>query len=299
MSTESPRSLKQLYASHPRKWREFCYVYPVISRRSKGLSIGVNLNPDKVCNWDCVYCQVDRTPGSISAVTTVDIDQLRGELDWMLGWAASGAIWDDPQFAGVPGELRRINDIAFSGDGEPTTYPRFDEACQLAADLIAAHALPAVKVIVLTNMTMLHRPAVQRGLAILDQHPSEIWAKLDAGTQAYYEQVDRSAVKLDRILANILEAGRARPIVIQSLFMQLHGEPIPPEEFDAYLDRLSELVDQGCRIKLVQLYTIARQTTESYASPLTNEQLESLAARFRERLPQVPVETYAGVEDAA
>ena len=292
--------LAQLYASHPRKWREFCYVYPVLSRRSRGLSIGVNLNPDRVCNWDCVYCQVDRSPSAPPpAATQVDLDVLRDELDWMLGWAASGAIWNEPQFAGVPAELRRINDIAFSGDGEPTTYPRFDEACQLAADLKVKHSLPGVKLIVLSNMTMLHRPAVQRGLAILDASNGEIWAKLDAGTQAYYEQVDRSAVKLDRILANILEAGRnyaQRGLVIQSLFMRLHGEPTPPPEFEAYLDRLAELSGHGCRIKLVQLYTIARQTAESYATPLSPPELDAMAARFRGRLPQVPVEVFYGVE---
>ncbi len=50
-----------LFTQHSRSWQSNRYVYPVISRRSKGLSIGVNLNPDKVCNFDCVYCCVDRT----------------------------------------------------------------------------------------------------------------------------------------------------------------------------------------------------------------------------------------------
>ncbi|MBI1368975.1 MAG: radical SAM protein [Planctomycetes bacterium] len=286
--------MKQHYAAHPRKWREFSYVYPVISRRSGGLSIGVNLNIDKVCNWDCVYCQVDRSvpPPRMD----VDLDALMSELDWLVGYAASGAIWDDVQFADVPADLRRINDIAFSGDGEPTTYPRFDEACEQAAAIKARHHLDAVKLIVLSNMTMAHRPAVQRGFAVLDQNNGEIWAKLEAGTQAYYELVDRSAVKLDRIVSNILDAGRLRPIVIQSMFMKLRGEPIPDAEFNTYLDRLAHLVAHGCQIKLVQLYTIARQTAESYATPLSDAQLDALAARLHARLPQLPAQTFYGVE---
>lgn len=294
---------RRLFTSHPRRWREFRYVYPVLSRRSKGLSIGVNLNPDKVCNWDCVYCQVDRsTP---STVAEVDLDRLRDELDWILGWAASGEVWADEQFRDVPAELRRINDIAFSGDGEPTTYPRFDEAVQIAAELKAMHAPPSppgppegpgtdVKIVVLTNMTMAHREAVRRGFALLDRCDGEIWAKLEAGTQEYYEKVDRSAVKLSRVLENIREAGRLRPIVIQSMFMRLHGAPPPEEEFEAYLDRLAELREARCKIKLVQLYTIARQTAEAYATPLSAEELEALAARFRKTLADMPCEVYAG-----
>jgi wyosine [tRNA(Phe)-imidazoG37] synthetase (radical SAM superfamily) len=286
----APTPLRQLYSHHPRRWQQFLYVYPVFSRRSHGLSIGINLNPDKVCNWDCVYCQVDRATAPI--VSHVDLPTLAAELDTLLRHAATGDIWLDEPFTTVPPPLRRINDIAFSGDGEPTTYPHFDQAIQLAADLKSQHHLPDVKIIVLTNMTMLHRPQVQRGLALLDQHNSEIWAKLDAGSQSYYDQIDRSAVKLDRILDNILAAGQSRPIVIQSLFMQLHQQPIPTAEFDAYLDRLADLSSAGCRIKLVQLYTIARSTAESYATPLTPDQLNHLAHRLRLRLPHLPCETF-------
>lgn len=294
MPGEPATSYQRLYTSHPRRWREFRYVYPVLGRRSHGLSIGINLNPDKVCNWDCVYCQVDRSTPVVRR--DVDLQEVRRELDWMLGWAASGAVWEDESFADVPGELRRINDIAFSGDGEPTTYAHFDKAVELAAELKAAHKLSDVKVIVLTNMTMAHREVVKRGFALLDRHQGEIWAKLEAGTQAYYERVDRSSVKLEKVLVNIRDTARLRPIVIQSLFMRLHGRATPPEEFGAYLDRLEGLLAEGARVKLVQLYTVARQTAESYATPLSREELDALAARFRQRLPQVAVELYYGVE---
>ena len=51
---------RRAFAMHDRVWQANRYVYPVVSRRSKGISIGVNLNPDKVCNFDCIYCCVDR-----------------------------------------------------------------------------------------------------------------------------------------------------------------------------------------------------------------------------------------------
>ncbi len=107
------------HRSHPRDWRSNLYVYPVISRRSGGLSIGINLNPDTACNFDCVYCQVDRS--TTPRVREVDPERVRDELERMIAEAQSGRLFEDPAFAGVPDNYRWIKDIAFSGDGEPTT----------------------------------------------------------------------------------------------------------------------------------------------------------------------------------
>lgn len=297
-NSSSNDSVKRLHTYHPRQWEDFDYVYPVLSRRSKGLSIGVNLNPDKVCNWDCAYCQVDRTVPAKRK--DVDLEQLGEELDKMLGFVSTGAIWTAAPFEDVPEHLKRVNDIAFSGDGEPTTYGRFDEVCELAVRLKAKYGLDDTKVITLTNMTMLHREQVQRGFELLAENNSEIWAKLDAGTEAYYKLVDRSKVKFERVLENILKLSRSEEgeashrVVIQSLFMKVHGEPVPAAEFEAYLDRLEEISAEGGAIAMVQLYTIARDTAEDYVAPLSDEQLDGLAARFRERLPEIACETFYG-----
>src|SRR5688572_26115790 len=73
----------QLHTLHQRRFDDNRFVYPVLSRRSRGLSIGVNLNPDKVCNFDCIYCQVDRTRQSETRF--VETEGLLAELDDMLG----------------------------------------------------------------------------------------------------------------------------------------------------------------------------------------------------------------------
>lgn len=117
--------LLPLHERHERSFENNRLVYPVLSRRSGGLSIGVNLNPDKVCNFDCIYCQVDRTRQS--ETTFVEMPALLAELDAMLDLAASGKLFETEKFRDVPPALRRLNDIAFSGDGEPTTYRNFDE----------------------------------------------------------------------------------------------------------------------------------------------------------------------------
>jgi wyosine [tRNA(Phe)-imidazoG37] synthetase (radical SAM superfamily) len=267
-------------------------VYPVISRRSKGLSIGVNLNPDKICNYDCIYCCVDRTVAP--TYREVDMAVLRQELEHMIGLATSGAIWTIPPFDQTAPELRRINDVAFSGDGEPTSFPRFEEACRLAAELLEQAGLSETKIVVITNATLFHRPAIQQAMRYLDQHNGEIWAKLEAGTEEYYRLVERTSIPLQRVLDNLLLAGKQRPIVIQSLFMKVQGQPPPEAEIEQYIARLRELVANGCQIKLVQVYTVARRAAETYVTPLEPPMLDSIAQRVAS-IP-LPVETYYGPE---
>jgi len=284
-------SILPLFTQHSRSWQQNRYVYPVISRRSKGLSIGVNLNPDKVCNFDCVYCCVDRT--SPPTVTEVDLDVLRNELDQMFGLAFSGELFSSPPLDQTPADLRRINDVAFSGDGEPTSYPKFLDACRIAVELLERHRRPDVKIVVITNATLFHQPRVAEALAYLDGHNGEIWAKLEAGTEAYYRRIERTSISLQRVLFNILAAGRVRPIVIQSLFMRLDDQGPPPEEIEAYVQRLNELAAGGCRIKLVQVYTVARQTAVAGCTPLAEADLDEISARVREAT-ELAVETYYG-----
>lgn len=285
--------LQRAYQDHARQWQHNRYCYPVVSRRSGGLSIGVNLNPDKACNFDCIYCQVDRN--TAPAIRKVDLDIVRDELDSLIQLARDGQLWQQAPFDAVPEQMRVIQDIAFSGDGEPTTYPRFDKAVQLAADLRQQHALTDTKIVLITDACYLTRPTVERGLAIMDHHNGEIWAKLDAGTEAYYQEINRPNYPLQHVLDNILAAARLRPVVIQSLWMRVHGQPPPNEEVMAFCQQLSDIINQDGQIKLVQLYTIARQTTEAYATMLSNGELDDIAAIVRSNL-NVPIEVYYGVE---
>jgi wyosine [tRNA(Phe)-imidazoG37] synthetase (radical SAM superfamily) len=282
-----------LHARHERRFADFRFVYVVLSRRSGGLSIGVNLNPDKVCNFDCIYCQVDRT--TQSEVQFVATEQLLAELEQALEAVLSGEIYASDKFQGVPEHLRRLNDIAFSGDGEPTTYRNFDEIVAACAEVKRCHEArrpqpQPIKMVLITNASMFHRPAVQRGLAILDAHGGEIWAKLEAGTKEYFQLVDRTPIPFERILENITAAAKVRPLVIQSLFMGVHGQPPPQGELEAYCDRLNEITAAGGRISLVQVYTVARRPAESYVQPLDDAEVDAIVALVKVRcgLPALP-----------
>lgn len=281
-----PRSLRVAFESHPSRWRENRYVYPVISRRSRGLSIGVNLNPDMVCNFDCIYCQVDRSrPPRIS---DVDLDTLETELRGLL--ADPAVIFRDDAFQGVPAALRALRNIAFSGDGEPTRAECFPQAVERVVRLRRELAPPQTRIVVITNACFLAEPSVAAALAKLDGENGEIWAKLDAGTDEYYRRVNRSGYSLEHVLDGILHAGRQRPIVIQSLFMAIHGAAPPAEEIEAYVGRLAELVRGGCRIKAVQVYTVARRTAEPFVSELHPDELLAIAQRVERA--GLPVECF-------
>ena len=278
-------AVASLFQTHPRNFETNQYVYPVLSRRAGGISIGVNLNIDKVCNFHCVYCQVDRKEAVEKEF--VELPRLRDELDRMIERVTSGRIYSEEPFCHTPEALRRLNDIALSGDGEPTTCTNFGDVVDLCAEVRRHHRLDQLKLVLITNASMFHRRAVQAALKVLDANNGEIWAKLDAGTEPYYRQVARSAVGFQRILDNLLSAARVRPIVIQSLFLRLHGEPPPPAEQEAYCRRLGEIRAAGGRIKLVQIHTIARPAAEPWASALSNDEVDALAelVRLRTGLP--------------
>ena len=269
-------SSHQLHTLHERRFDSNRFVYPVLSRRSRGISIGVNLNPDKVCNFDCIYCQVDRTRQSETRF--VETDALLAELDDMLDLVASGDVYDTEKFRTTPPELRRLNDMAFSGDGEPTTYRNFDELMAACAAIKQKHGLDDVKMVLITNASMFHRPHVQRGLKILDENNGEIWAKLEAGTADYFKLVDRTPIPFQQILDNITAAARVRPLVIQSLFMRVAGEPPSAAELDAFCDRLNEITAAGGHLKLLQVYTVARRPAEEIVSPLSDVEVDAIVS---------------------
>ncbi len=276
---------------HSRDWRENWYVYPVISRRSRGLSIGVNLNPDMACNFDCIYCQVDRS--AKPRTRSVEIGRLSDELEALIDEAKSGRLFRDPAFAEVPSELRRINDIAFSGDGEPTTCKVFEESVRLAADARRKASLLDTKIVLITDACYLTKPEVEAGLLVLDENNGEVWAKLDAGTEAYYQVVNRPNYPLQHVIDGIIAASRVRPIVIQSLFLRWNGEGPNEAELAAYVSRLNEIQNAGGQIKGVQVYTIARTPAEESASALANDEVDHIVELVRTQAG-VAAESYYG-----
>lgn len=259
----------------PREFLHNHFVYVVVSPRARGLSVGVNMNPDRQCNFNCVYCEVRRD--GVAARDNLDVDAMETELKDTLAFVRGGRLRELHSYRGLPDELLQLKHVALSGDGEPTLSPQFAEALQAVVHVRALSEPPFFKLVLITNGTGLDLPHVQQGLESFTKS-DEVWIKLDGGTQAYVNQVNCADVPLERILANIVLTARKRPVIIQSLFAAIRGEEPPMEEIDQYAQRLLALKSAGAHISLVQIYSATR--------PVMNPDCGHLKLRVLSRIAQ-------------
>jgi wyosine [tRNA(Phe)-imidazoG37] synthetase (radical SAM superfamily) len=285
--------LKREQTHHPREFGENVYAYPVISRRSGGVSIGVNLNLDKACNFDCPYCQVDRTVEKPRQA--IVLPALRAELERMLEACDESGVCRLEKFAALPDEAKRLRDVAISGDGEPTMVPEFAAVCALLSDLQAGRPELDFKLVLITNSTLLDRKGVLAGIDSLLSKRGEVWAKLDAGTESWYQRINISKVGLDKIESNLIGLGKRHPFKIQSLFCALDGEQPSKAEIDAYLERLRRIRASGAEILEVQLHTLARKPSQEFCTPVAAAFLRELETRIGTETG-IPARVY-GIED--
>jgi wyosine [tRNA(Phe)-imidazoG37] synthetase (radical SAM superfamily) len=263
----------------PRDFLDNRFVYAVVSPRARGLSIGVNMNPDKLCNFDCSYCEVNRRQPSAEKSLPPEI--MAAELKQTLEFVLAGRLRERPGYHGVPEELLQLRHVTLSGDGEPTLAPNFVEAVQAVVHVRALGGFPFFKLVLITNATGLDQPQIQEGLKYFNR-ADEIWAKLDGGTQTYLNRVCRPNVPIGKILSNILLVARQRPVVIQSLFPSINHEEPLPEEIEQYTLRLKELKEHGAQISLVQIYSATRPIPNSSCGHLPLKTLSRIAQAVRQ-----------------
>lgn len=281
------------YTDHRRELDDNRYVYAVVSRRSRGLSIGLNLNPDKVCNFACPYCQVDRTtPGG---PRRVDPARLRAELDHLLALVADGTLWSVPPFDTAAPALRRVNDLCWAGDGEPTTSKAFGQTIDIVADARARYGLDDLKLQLLTNATLFQRPDVAAALDRFTALGGVTWGKLDAGTEPYFQLVDGTQLAFWRVIDNLKTAAGRWRLGLQCMFMTWQGQGPSDAELDAWAARVAEIQAAGT-IEEVQIYSVARVPADPRVDVLPVARLEQIAARSRAL--GVPTTVFPGVAQA-
>lgn len=263
----------------PRDFLESRHVYALVSPRARGLSVGVNLNPDARCDFDCAYCEVDRAAPRRAA--SLDLFLLAAELNEAIDLVRSGAIRGRPAFRAMPASLLELRHVAVSGDGEPTLCEAFAEALGVIVHLRARRREGFFKIVLISNASGFDRPAVREGLSLLTPR-DEVWAKLDAGTQAHMDRINRTSVPLALVLDNILDLARRRPVVVQTLFPAFNGQGPDEDEIRAYAERLLDLRRQGADIPLVQLYSATRATNHPAIGHLPLRTLSDIARTVRE-----------------
>lgn len=265
---------------HDRGAAGMTYVYPVVSRRARGISVGINLNPNQACNWRCVYCQVPNL--TRGAGPEVDLTQLESELEALLDLVMDDA-WRE---AHVPEESRRLNDLAFSGDGEPTTSPQFAEAIERVLAIRKRRGIEA-EVVLITNGSGAERPAVRDGLERLGAAGGQVWFKLDRGDAEGRRRWNDTAASDERVERDLVATSAACPTRLQTLMARIDDEDPSDAELDAWIQFVARAREAGARIQDVLLYGLARPSQQPEAprlSPVSAAFLQAFADRITAEL---------------
>ena len=201
----------------------------------------------------------------------------------MLNSFVDRSFYSHPKFKDIPKKFLVLKDIAFSGDGEPSLFPNLFDLTQGVISLKKNMGFPKVKLVLITNTTGFSRPNTIKALELLYSDHGNVWAKLDAGTDAYFQQVCRSAFPFNKILDNILHLSLTRPIMIQTCFMKINNVAPSREEVEAYCQRLIDIKNKNGKLKLIQIYTVARKPTEDYVAPLENKEIDEIVELVRNK----------------
>lgn len=251
-------------SDHSRDKAGLTYVYPVVSRRAGGVSVGINLNPNNACNWRCIYCQVpDLQRG---AAPPIDLEKLEKELRGFLHELVHGDFMEKQ----VPPEARTIRDIALSGNGEPTSAKEFEQVIELIGRVKEDFDLPKdLKLVLITNGSLINRPHVLNGLKQMAHLNGEVWFKLDSATREGRLRINNTRMSLKQVRENIHLAASLCPTWLQTCVFNLNARPLSEKETEAYVRFVKSLLQEGVPLKGVLAYNIARPSNQPESAMLS------------------------------
>ena len=260
--------------NHDRDAAGMTYVYPVVSRRAGGVSVGINLNPNNACNWHCVYCQVPNLTRGIAP--EIDLDVLRSELTTMLDDVMHGNFMQQC----VPEGCQQLCDIAISGNGEPTSCREFDKVVDVILQVMGSFALLGVIPIrLISNGSYIHKTHVQRGLHVMAANKGEVWIKVDAVTDEAILRINGVEASAELLFKQVKCVAAVCSSWIQTCMLAWHEKEPSEGEINAYLAFLERLKEEKVPVKGVLLYGLARPSLQPEAvhvSALSAEWMEAL-----------------------
>ena len=268
-------SLKLSTSNHDRKIFKGKYIYPVVSRRAGGLSLGINLNTNNACNWQCIYCEVPNlTRGKPEAI---NLNQLQEELIY---WLEQILRYEFLENHTDPGTA--FNDIAFSGNGEPTAASEFGEAIKIVTEQIYHFQLEnSITVSLITNGSYLDKPVTHKAWSQLENLQREIWFKIDAIDPVDCMQINQINLSRKSVESNLNAALQISPTIIQTCLIKINGQLPTETAINNYVDFLRPFVN---KLTGIHLYSLARPTEQK--SPLlierlTNNELTTIADKIK------------------
>ncbi|CAM8286152.1 COG0731 Fe-S oxidoreductases [Candidatus Methylopumilus planktonicus] len=261
---------------HSRELSGLKYIYSVISRRAGGLSIGVNLNVNNACNWQCIYCEIPNlTRGS---PPPIELDVLEDELRFFLHEIIHG----DYMEKNVAIDDRHLKDIAFSGNGEPTSAEEFPQIILIVKKVLEEfNLLHKIKLRLITNGSLMHQSPVIKSVEMLKEINGEVWFKVDAVTEESIQIINQVNLKRHQILERLKNCATACPTFVQTCIFSIDGKNPSEKDIDAYVQLMSEIKSD---IQGVHIYGLARPSLQPQAKRLgriSKEVLEGIAKKLR------------------
>jgi len=251
---------------HSRDAAGLVYVYPVLSRRAGGISIGINLNPNNACNWRCIYCQVPNLVRGASP--PIDLVLFRSELDGFLKDILQGDFFH--RFNIAPAQ-RVIRDIAISGNGEATSSEMLEDVIKIIGELIANYGLAkTIKKILISNGSLMHLPRVESALRSFNSLGGEVWFKLDQADDEGIKTVNNASISIQKVVDNLHTCRNIVPTWIQTCVFQYRGQSMTTEQQAAFVELLRSTTIQGKPLRGVLLYGLARPSMQPEAEQLSN-----------------------------
>ena len=261
---------------HSRELSGLKYIYSVISRRAGGLSIGVNLNVNNACNWQCIYFEIPNlTRGT---PPPIELDVLEQELRFFLNEIIHG----DYMEKNVSLEDRHLKDIAFSGNGEPTSADEFPEVISIVKKILSEfNLLHKIKIRLITNGSLMHQTSVIKSVGMLKEMNGEVWFKVDAATEESIKTINQVNLKPSQILERLKNSANVCPTFVQTCIFTIDGKGPSKKDIDAYVELINEVksIIQG-----VHLYGLARPSLQPQAKNLgriDEEVLQDIAKELR------------------
>jgi wyosine [tRNA(Phe)-imidazoG37] synthetase (radical SAM superfamily) len=260
--------------------RDWQYIYPVWSRRAQGISIGINLHPNHCCNWHCIYCQVPGLQRGLSPM--IEIARLQAELDLCLDWISAQAGKHGPDLLSGGLLSPHIQDIAFAGDGEPTTSPQFNQALNVVSQILNRRQL-TILVRLITNGSQLQHAHVQHAIQCLHAMGGEVWFKLDAGSDAEMRAVNDSHVPLALHMQRLQTCCSLCTTWVQTAIVsrRVYQQVITTPSLPGYSKALAGFQDKIAGILLYGIARPSQQVAASSLQPVSGSVIEGYAEELR------------------
>jgi wyosine [tRNA(Phe)-imidazoG37] synthetase (radical SAM superfamily) len=240
-------------------------LYGLVQSRLLGISLGVNLLPteDKVCSFNCVYCQYGGTKKRHLAAPDELVD-LPSVEEIVTAMALT--------LEQLSGDGKTIDSITICGNGEPTLYPNLSEVIEMTKRLRDRYQ-PQARLAMLSNSSTVGNKAIREALELLDVKIM----KFDAGSEEMFQQLNhpREPIYMGDIVTGLKEL---KNIYLHCQFVQGRVTNADPDSVGLWIERVRDIRPLG-----VSVYTLDRESADKKIEKVSLTTLQWIADQVRWR----------------